>query len=48
MSSTAAGVLFIVSLVVALALAYRPFGDYMYRVVDRRPSTRGSSAASTA
>ena len=25
--------LFIVALVVALALAYRPFGDYMYRVV---------------
>jgi potassium-transporting ATPase potassium-binding subunit len=31
MSSTAAGVLFIVSLVAALALAYKPFGDYMYR-----------------
>ncbi|WP_326638585.1 potassium-transporting ATPase subunit KdpA [Streptosporangium sp. NBC_01755] len=32
MSSTLAGVLFIVSLVVALAVTYRPLGDYMYRV----------------
>jgi potassium-transporting ATPase potassium-binding subunit len=33
MSNTAAGVIFIASLVVALALAYRPLGDYIYRVV---------------
>jgi len=33
MSSTAAGVVFIVSLVIALALAYKPFGDYMFRAV---------------
>jgi K+-transporting ATPase ATPase A chain len=33
MGSTTAGVIFIVSLVLALALAYRPLGDYMYRVV---------------
>ena len=33
MSSTAAGVIFIVSLVAALVVAYKPFGDYMYRVV---------------
>ena len=33
MSSTAAGVIFIATLVVALAAAYRPLGDYMYRVV---------------
>jgi K+-transporting ATPase ATPase A chain len=34
MSSTTAGVIFIASLVLALALAYRPLGDYMYRVVS--------------
>jgi K+-transporting ATPase ATPase A chain len=33
MSSTAAGFIFIVTLVAALAVAYRPVGDYMYRVV---------------
>ena len=33
MSDTAAGILFIVSLILALALAYRPLGDYMYRIV---------------
>ncbi|WP_238014923.1 potassium-transporting ATPase subunit KdpA [Dactylosporangium sp. AC04546] len=33
MSSTMAGVLFVASLVAALALAYRPLGDYMYRVI---------------
>ncbi|WP_432825726.1 potassium-transporting ATPase subunit KdpA [Dactylosporangium sp. CA-092794] len=33
MSTTAAGVLFIVSLVVVLVLLYRPFGDYMYRAI---------------
>jgi len=33
MSSTAAGVLFAASLVLALVLVHRPFGDYMYRVV---------------
>jgi K+-transporting ATPase ATPase A chain len=33
MSNTTAGVIFIASLIVALALAYRPLGDYMYRVV---------------
>jgi potassium-transporting ATPase potassium-binding subunit len=32
MSSTTAGVIFIVSLLVALVAVYRPFGDYMYRV----------------
>jgi K+-transporting ATPase ATPase A chain len=34
MSSTTAGAIFFVSLVLALALAYRPVGDYMYRVVS--------------
>jgi potassium-transporting ATPase potassium-binding subunit len=32
MSSTTAGVIFVVSLLVALVAVYRPFGDYMYRV----------------
>ena len=32
MGATTAGIVFIGSLVVALALAYRPLGDYMYRV----------------
>jgi K+-transporting ATPase ATPase A chain len=34
MSTTAAGVIFIASLVVALAVAYRPFGNYMYWAVS--------------
>jgi potassium-transporting ATPase potassium-binding subunit len=33
MSTTTAGILFAGSLVLALAVAYRPLGDYMYRVV---------------
>jgi potassium-transporting ATPase potassium-binding subunit len=33
MSPTASGVIFIATLVIALAVAYRPFGDYMYRAV---------------
>jgi K+-transporting ATPase ATPase A chain len=33
MSNTTAGVIFIASLVLALALAYRPLGDYLYRVI---------------
>ena len=41
MSDTAAGILFIVSLILALALAYRPVGDYIYRIVT---STRHLSA----
>ncbi len=40
MSSTAAGVLFIVSLVVALVLVHRPLGDYMYRVVTGTKHSR--------
>ncbi|GAA3668601.1 potassium-transporting ATPase subunit KdpA [Nonomuraea antimicrobica] len=32
MSATAAGIVFIGSLLVALALCYRPLGDYLYRV----------------
>ena len=33
MSATVAGVVFIVSLILALVVAYRYFGDYMFRVV---------------
>ncbi|MEV0004737.1 potassium-transporting ATPase subunit KdpA [Micromonospora sp. NPDC050980] len=40
MSMTTAGVLFVLSLVVALAAVYRPFGDYMYRVVSGTRSAR--------
>ncbi|MBE1589294.1 potassium-transporting ATPase subunit KdpA [Nonomuraea angiospora] len=32
MSTTAAGMIFIASLIAALALVHKPFGDYMYRV----------------
>src|SRR5690349_9367604 len=32
MESTTAGLLFLGSLILALALTYRPLGDYMYRV----------------
>ncbi|MGW6499490.1 potassium-transporting ATPase subunit KdpA [Nonomuraea angiospora] len=32
MSTTAAGMIFIVSLIAALALVHKPFSDYMYRV----------------
>jgi K+-transporting ATPase ATPase A chain len=35
-----AGLLFVVALVIALAAAYRPFGDYVYRVVSGTKSTR--------
>jgi K+-transporting ATPase ATPase A chain len=40
MSDTTAGILFIVSLAVALAIAYRPLGDYMYRVVESKRHLR--------
>ena len=33
MSDTTAGILFIVSLILALAVTYRPLGDYTYRIV---------------
>ncbi|MGW0594777.1 potassium-transporting ATPase subunit KdpA [Streptosporangium sp. NPDC002607] len=32
MSTTAAGIIFVASLIIALALTHRPLGDYMYRV----------------
>ena len=40
MSSTAAGVIFVVALAVALAVVYRPFGDYMYRTVTGKRHLR--------
>ena len=40
MSSTAAGVIFVVVLAVALAVVYRPFGDYMYRTVTSKRHLR--------
>ncbi len=40
MSTTTAGVLFVVSLVVALVLVHRPIGDYMYRVVTPTKHSR--------
>ena len=40
MSSTAAGVIFVVVLAVALAVVYRPFGDYMYWTVTSKRHLR--------
>ncbi|MFI0450266.1 potassium-transporting ATPase subunit KdpA [Actinomadura sp. 6N118] len=40
MSTTVAGVLFLGSLVVALAVAYKPLGDYMYRVYSGTKHSR--------
>ncbi|MDP9221967.1 MAG: potassium-transporting ATPase subunit KdpA [Actinomycetota bacterium] len=40
MSSTLAAVIFIGSLVLALALAYHPLGDYIYRVVSSTTHSR--------
>jgi potassium-transporting ATPase potassium-binding subunit len=34
------GLLFVAALVIALAAVYRPFGDYMYRVVSGTKNTR--------
>ena len=40
MNPTGAGILFIVALVIALALVYKPFGDYMHHVVTGRKHAR--------
>jgi K+-transporting ATPase ATPase A chain len=40
MSPTLAGVIFIATLVIALAAGYRPFGDYMYRAVTPTKHSR--------
>ena len=42
-SSTTAGIIFLAVLVLALALAHVPLGDYMYRVYssDKHPAPSG-------
>lgn len=39
MSSTSAGIAFLVTLVVALAVVHVPFGDYMFRVYTSERNT---------
>src|SRR5262249_31480856 len=41
MSTTAAGAIFVVSLIAALAVAYRPLGDYLYAAVPGGRHSRG-------
>ncbi len=45
MDTTLAGMLFLGSLVFALAVVYRPLGDYMYRVYSRPEHGRAERAA---
>ncbi|MGW5415013.1 potassium-transporting ATPase subunit KdpA [Actinomadura geliboluensis] len=45
MDTTLAGILFLGSLVFALAVVYRPLGDYMYRVYSRPEHGRAERAA---
>ncbi|WP_159838724.1 potassium-transporting ATPase subunit KdpA [Nocardia sp. CY41] len=40
MSTTTAGIVFVASLILALALVHVPLGDYMYRVYDGREHSR--------
>ncbi|MBF6464316.1 potassium-transporting ATPase subunit KdpA [Nocardia beijingensis] len=40
MSTTTAGIVFVASLILALALVHAPLGDYMYRVYDGREHSR--------
>ena len=40
MTTTTAGVIFVLSLVVALVAAYKPFGDHMFRVVSGTRQSR--------
>ncbi|MEV5694543.1 potassium-transporting ATPase subunit KdpA [Micromonospora globbae] len=40
MTTTTAGVIFVLSLVVSLVAIYRPFGDYLYRVVSGTRQSR--------
>jgi two-component system KDP operon response regulator KdpE len=44
MNTTAAGILFALSLMIALALAHKPLGDYMYRVFTDKRHWRGERA----
>ncbi|MDT5246028.1 MAG: potassium-transporting ATPase potassium-binding subunit, partial [Mycobacterium sp.] len=41
MSTTTAGILFLVSLIVALVAVHVPLGDYMYRVYTSNKDSRG-------
>ncbi|WP_280311899.1 potassium-transporting ATPase subunit KdpA [Nocardia abscessus] len=43
MSTTTAGVAFVVALILALALVHVPLGDYMYRVYEGRRHSRAES-----
>ena len=45
MSTTAAGILFLVSLVIGLAVVHVPLGDYMYRVYSSERHLRGERVA---
>ncbi len=47
MSTTTAGILFLASLIVALAAVHVPLGDYMYRVYTSDEALARSSASST-
>ncbi|MEV0726577.1 potassium-transporting ATPase subunit KdpA [Micromonospora purpureochromogenes] len=40
MTTTTAGIIFILSLIVALVAVYKPFGDYMYRTVSGTRQSR--------
>ena len=40
MSATTAGIVFVASLILALVLVYKPFGDHMYRAVTSTRHTR--------
>jgi K+-transporting ATPase ATPase A chain len=40
MNDTWAGIIFILALILALAVAYKPLGDYMYRVVSSNKHSR--------
>ena len=40
MSSSTAGIVFLVSMVLALALSWRPLGDYMARVFESKHHLR--------
>ncbi|MEC3915053.1 potassium-transporting ATPase subunit KdpA [Nocardia sp. CDC160] len=44
MSTTVAGILFVVSLIIALAAVHVPLGDYMYRVYSSEKNSRAEKA----
>ena len=47
MSTTTAGILFLASLIIALAAVHVPLGDYMYRVYSSEQALCAASASST-